>query len=228
MRQAFTPMKKTHGFTLIELLIVIAIIAILAAFALPAFTAALERGRVTQDKNNLSQLGKGIVMYMNDMDGGMLKSAASPDCWPMVLQGKYVQDWTVFRSPFDPPTALRPAKPTTGNPWPISYGLNGQLIDTIEAKWTKSGSTLILAAPAMDGGSPTTAKYLSSDGVAAFSDQTVRIASGTGGAGTKYGTHGKRKLINVLFADAHVEQWDWVKFQNTSPADPLVTANWTP
>ncbi len=208
----------------------IAIIAILAGLALPAYQAAIEKGKATQDKNNLSQIGKGIVQYMNDMDGTMFKSTASgTDVWPTLLQSKYVSDWNVFRSPFDVISAARPKQPTPStNPWPISYGVNIQLLDTLELRWSKPGSSLILAAPAMDGGSGTLVKFLSSNGAAAFSDQIVTVASGTGGAGTKYGTHGKRKLINVLLGDAHVETWQWVKFQNTSPVDPLVTANWTP
>src|SRR4051812_31729532 len=51
------PMKKS-AFTLIELLVVIAIIAILAALAVPQLASAIEKGRATQDLNNLGQIGK--------------------------------------------------------------------------------------------------------------------------------------------------------------------------
>src|SRR6266853_1046096 len=83
-------MKKTQGFTLIELLVVIAIIAVLAGLALPVFTTALERGAATQDKNNLGQLGKGIIAYLSDMDGTMFTTTAAGTAtdpyWPILLQ----------------------------------------------------------------------------------------------------------------------------------------------
>ena len=48
--------NSAAAFTLIEMLVVIAIIAVLAAFAVPALTQALTRGQLTGTMNNARQL----------------------------------------------------------------------------------------------------------------------------------------------------------------------------
>lgn len=55
--------RPPSGFTLLELLVVSLIIVILAAMLLPVLAAVRERARQTQCLNNLSQLGKAIIMY---------------------------------------------------------------------------------------------------------------------------------------------------------------------
>jgi len=60
-------MKRT-GFTLIELLVVIAIIAILAAILFPVFAQAKAAAKKTACISNLSQIGKGNLLYMGDYD----------------------------------------------------------------------------------------------------------------------------------------------------------------
>ena len=62
-------MKVSHrrkGFTLLELLVVIMIIAVLAAFLLPALVAAREASRGSTCKNNMRQFGIGMNVYADN------------------------------------------------------------------------------------------------------------------------------------------------------------------
>src|SRR5438093_4834514 len=66
-----------RAFTLIEFLIVAAIITILAALAVPALTAVLERAKATKDLSNLRQIGLATQLYMNDNSGVLFSTTGS-------------------------------------------------------------------------------------------------------------------------------------------------------
>jgi prepilin-type N-terminal cleavage/methylation domain-containing protein len=64
------PLKKnSRGFTLVELMIVVAIIGILAAVAIPKFAQMLEKSREGATKGNLGAIRSAISNYYADQQG---------------------------------------------------------------------------------------------------------------------------------------------------------------
>jgi len=61
-------LKKDNGFTLIELMIVVAIIAILAAIAIPNFLSFVSQTRRSEVKSNLEAIYKAELSYFGEKD----------------------------------------------------------------------------------------------------------------------------------------------------------------
>ncbi|OGF48844.1 MAG: hypothetical protein A2231_07385 [Candidatus Firestonebacteria bacterium RIFOXYA2_FULL_40_8] len=62
-------LKSKKGFTLIELMIVVAIIGILAAVAIPRFAQMLDKSREGATKGNLSAIRSSISIYYSEKEG---------------------------------------------------------------------------------------------------------------------------------------------------------------
>ena len=59
-------MKRSRGFTLIELMIVIGIVAILAAIAIPSYTDYVRRGRITEAISTLAGMRVKMEQFFQD------------------------------------------------------------------------------------------------------------------------------------------------------------------
>ena len=203
------------GFTLIELLVVIAVIAVLIGIALPVFSSVQEKARITQDLNNLRQLGIATQTYMNDNDG-IIFSTATP--WIQSLHPKYLPAWKIFQSPFDSRSAVE--SDTTA---PVSYGINSNAVGLSSDKIQKS-TLFILLGPAQN--SNAQVKF---SGVSGGTVTVLRDLSTPGGTATG-GTQKKRTGINALFADLHSESLSWTTFKMaaTGPVDDPSRFRWEP
>ena len=90
-----------YGFTLVEIMIVVAIIGLLAALALPAFSTARSRSHASVCRQNRRIIFQSLNMYCMD-NGVELTPAnfpnlcASRDTLAPGGSSEYVRDWKIF------------------------------------------------------------------------------------------------------------------------------------
>jgi prepilin-type N-terminal cleavage/methylation domain-containing protein len=92
-------MKKVlAGFTLVELMIVVVILGILAAVAIPAFTRYVKRSKTSEATGNISKIYQGEVSYFNQSSEQSVASFASAIALPTAAPtaSKYPAQPTAF------------------------------------------------------------------------------------------------------------------------------------
>jgi len=90
---------RRGGFTLVEIMIVVAIIALLAALAVPGFLRARKRSQATTCLNNLRLIDAAKDQYATDTG----KTSIQPDCFD--LQGYFKTSSMLYNAVFNNTTA---------------------------------------------------------------------------------------------------------------------------
>jgi prepilin-type N-terminal cleavage/methylation domain-containing protein len=85
---------KKSGFTLIELMIVVAIIGILAAIAIPKFAELIRKSGEGASKGNLGSIRSSLSIYYGDMEGQYPSQLAG-----LTVAGKYLTSIPTAKTP---------------------------------------------------------------------------------------------------------------------------------
>jgi type IV pilus assembly protein PilE len=73
-------MRSNSGFTLIEVMITVAIVAILAAIAVPSYNEYVQRARITEATSNLSDMRNKMEQYFQDNRTWTPGGGTTPPC----------------------------------------------------------------------------------------------------------------------------------------------------
>lgn len=84
--------RKQTGFTLVELLIVVAIIGIIAAIAVPNLIKAVDRAKQKSTMANIKSLASAVEQYAIDINYYPLSTSMNPvDGQALVIEPHYIQ-----------------------------------------------------------------------------------------------------------------------------------------
>jgi len=141
-------MKNKKGFTLIELMIVVAIIGILAAIAIPDFLKFQAKAKQSEAKTNLGAIFTAQVAYFgeNNTYGG------GPNCFTNIAWGPEGQNAYTYFCDSHTISSLKPQPMTYGTPTNccnstnlgFTAGASGNVdSDTNEDWWTMNDAKIL-------------------------------------------------------------------------------------
>ena len=104
-------MKKQQGFTLIELMIVVAIIAILAAIAIPQYQNYVVRSQVTRAMGEAGQIKTALEDCFNN--GKLTIGAGAQECDPGATGSSILQGASQTGATLPPDTGVPQVTPAT-------------------------------------------------------------------------------------------------------------------
>ncbi|MEM1085825.1 MAG: prepilin-type N-terminal cleavage/methylation domain-containing protein [Verrucomicrobiota bacterium] len=99
---------RRHGFTLTEMLVVLGIVAVLSAIAIPMIRSGIRASHKTACLSNLRQIGIGLEAYLQDnnqtmpvLEAGRRSRSEDLPVLDTLLE-PYLETTAVFRCPADP------------------------------------------------------------------------------------------------------------------------------
>ena len=138
MRNQNMVRKTNRGFTLIELMIVVAIIGILAAIAIPKFADLIRKSNEGATKGNLGAIRSALSIYYGDQEGVY---PGTPDA--LTVSGKYLTEIPKAKTPnyhADSSASVLATVPTNVGGWLYNNVLGDANMGTIIVNCTHTDS----------------------------------------------------------------------------------------